>query len=150
MTPQKHSLFGLFRLDPENQCLWRGRRRVTLTPKAFAVLRYLVEHSGRLQQISLGCDPFTDPLWVPSPLAGEGQDGGMQVTGATGSPLTLSLSREGRGDLSPYGKQGHMQVRPALVSKSELLDAVWPDVSVSEGILKFCVREIRAALGDDA
>ncbi|MBI3799389.1 MAG: AAA family ATPase [Deltaproteobacteria bacterium] len=84
MTPQKHSLFGLFRLDPENQCLWRGRRRVTLKPKAFAVLRYLVEHSGR------------------------------------------------------------------LVSKSELLDAVWPDVSVSEGILKFCVREIRAALGDDA
>jgi hypothetical protein len=32
----------------------------------------------------------------------------MQGTDAAGNPLTLSLSREGRGDLSPYGKQGHM------------------------------------------
>src|SRR6202048_1395253 len=37
-----------FRLDPSNQCLWQGERRVPLTPKAFDVLRYLVEHSGRL------------------------------------------------------------------------------------------------------
>jgi len=28
--------------------LWRGEDRVLLTPKAFDVLRYLVEHSDRL------------------------------------------------------------------------------------------------------
>jgi len=45
--------FPPFRLDTVNQCLWRHRteqadERILLTPKAFAVLRYLVEHSGRL------------------------------------------------------------------------------------------------------
>src|SRR5712664_193641 len=44
--------FPPFRLDPVNQCLWRGEgpaeERILLAPKAFAVLRYLVEHPGRL------------------------------------------------------------------------------------------------------
>jgi DNA-binding winged helix-turn-helix (wHTH) protein/tetratricopeptide (TPR) repeat protein len=40
--------FHSFRLDPANQCLWRGEQRIPLTPKAFDVLRYLVEHHGRL------------------------------------------------------------------------------------------------------
>jgi DNA-binding winged helix-turn-helix (wHTH) protein len=40
--------FGSFRLDTANQCLWHGEARVALTPKAFGVLRYLVEHPGRL------------------------------------------------------------------------------------------------------
>jgi len=46
-------VFLPFRLDTANQCLWRsgdtGREeRILLTPKAFAVLAYLVEHAGRL------------------------------------------------------------------------------------------------------
>src|SRR5262245_64803392 len=41
-------LFHSFRLDSLNQCLWRGEERVPITPKAFDVLRYLVDHSGRL------------------------------------------------------------------------------------------------------
>ena len=40
--------FQPFRLDETNQCLWRGDSRLSLTPKPFAVLRYLVEHPGRL------------------------------------------------------------------------------------------------------
>src|SRR5580692_4278090 len=45
--------FPPFRLDKMNQCLWRcddtgAERRVPLKPKAFEVLRYLIEHSGRL------------------------------------------------------------------------------------------------------
>jgi|RhiMetdeSRZDD1v2_1073273.scaffolds.fasta_scaffold58012_4 predicted ATPase/DNA-binding winged helix-turn-helix (wHTH) protein len=45
--------FPPFRLDPSNQCLWRLQEtaqdeRILLPPKAFAVLRYLVEHAGRL------------------------------------------------------------------------------------------------------
>jgi len=45
--------FPPFRLDFANQCLWRtgdaGRdERILLTPKAFAVLLYLVEHAGQL------------------------------------------------------------------------------------------------------
>ncbi len=37
-----------FRLDSENQCLWRDTERITLTPKAFFLLKYLVERAGRL------------------------------------------------------------------------------------------------------
>jgi len=36
-----------------------------------------------------------------------------------------------------------------LVTKSDLLDAVWADVAVTESVLKGCIAEIRAALGDD-
>jgi DNA-binding winged helix-turn-helix (wHTH) protein/tetratricopeptide (TPR) repeat protein len=41
-------LFHAFRLDTVNHCLWRGEERLSLTPKAFDVLRYLVEHADRL------------------------------------------------------------------------------------------------------
>src|SRR5258705_13434708 len=40
--------FDAFRLDPVNRCLWRGDGRATLGPKAFDVLRYLVQHADRL------------------------------------------------------------------------------------------------------
>ena len=40
--------FRSFRLDTVNHCLWRGEKRVSLPPKAFDVLRYLVEHADRL------------------------------------------------------------------------------------------------------
>ena len=44
--------FPPFRLDTLNQCLWRADRapeeRLLLAPRAFDVLRYLVEHPGRL------------------------------------------------------------------------------------------------------
>lgn len=42
------SWFDAFRLDTVNECLWRDDVPVELTPKAFAVLRYLVKHPGRL------------------------------------------------------------------------------------------------------
>jgi predicted ATPase/DNA-binding winged helix-turn-helix (wHTH) protein len=37
-----------------------------------------------------------------------------------------------------------------LITKQELLDAVWPRGYVTDGVLKACVREIRRALGDEA
>src|SRR5215475_14236012 len=36
-----------------------------------------------------------------------------------------------------------------VLSKQELFDAIWPNVHVGEDSLFQCVREIRAALGDD-
>src|SRR5215470_6437013 len=52
-------VFQSFRLDPANQCLWRGEHRVPLTPKAFDVLRYLVDHPGRL----VTQDELLEALW---------------------------------------------------------------------------------------
>ncbi len=40
--------FPPFRLDSQNQCLWRGAERIAVTPKAFFMLEYLVERAGRL------------------------------------------------------------------------------------------------------
>ena len=37
-----------------------------------------------------------------------------------------------------------------LVTKQQLLDAVWPDTSVSDAVLRVCISEIRRALGDGA
>ncbi len=51
--------FSPFRLDTANQCLWRGDTRISLRPKAFAVLAYLVQHAGRL----VTQDEFLRALW---------------------------------------------------------------------------------------
>jgi DNA-binding winged helix-turn-helix (wHTH) protein/predicted ATPase len=40
--------FGRFRLDLTNECLWQGAHAISLRPKAFAVLRLLVQHPGLL------------------------------------------------------------------------------------------------------
>ena len=38
---------------------------------------------------------------------------------------------------------------PDLLSKQELMEAIWPNVHVGEDSLFQCIREIRTALGDD-
>jgi non-specific serine/threonine protein kinase len=44
----------------------------------------------------------------------------------------------------------YMVARPGrLVTKAQILAAVWPDTAVSDTVLKVCVREIREALEDD-
>ena len=75
--------FDPFRLDDVSGMLWRRTTPLPLTPKAFAVLRFLASRAGE------------------------------------------------------------------LVSKDVLLEAVWPDTFVGDGVLKTCVREIRKALADD-
>lgn len=52
-------VFQPFRLDTVNHCLWRADERVALTPKAFDVLRYLVEHAERL----VTQDEILEALW---------------------------------------------------------------------------------------
>lgn len=51
--------FGSFALDTTNECLWRDGHRITLPPRPFSVLRYLVEHPGRL----VSHDELLDALW---------------------------------------------------------------------------------------
>ena len=51
--------FGCFRLDTGNECLWREEEQIALPPRPFMVLRYLVEHPGRL----ITHDELLDALW---------------------------------------------------------------------------------------
>ena len=48
MPPNSTLIFASFRLDVADERLWRGPDPVRLTPKAFAVLRCLLERSGHL------------------------------------------------------------------------------------------------------
>ena len=75
--------FGDFTLDLDGGFLRRGADEVTLRPKTFAVLAYLVERHGR------------------------------------------------------------------LVTKTELIDAIWPNTAVTDNSLSQCLLEIRRALNDD-
>jgi len=51
--------FQAFRLDTANQCLWRGEERVSIPPKPYDMLRYLVENPGRL----ITQEEFLEKLW---------------------------------------------------------------------------------------
>jgi DNA-binding winged helix-turn-helix (wHTH) protein len=59
--------FPPFQLDLENECLWRiGKageaERIALTPKTFGVLKFLVEHPGRL----VSRDELLEAVWPRS------------------------------------------------------------------------------------
>src|SRR6266436_975555 len=56
---QAMKVFQPFRLDTVNHCLWRAEERLRLTPRAFDVLRYLVEHAERL----VTQDEILEALW---------------------------------------------------------------------------------------
>src|SRR5688572_12713165 len=75
--------FDQFVLNLQRGCLQKAGIDLGLRPKSFEVLRYLVEHAGK------------------------------------------------------------------LASKNDLIDAVWPNVIVSDDSLSQCVRDIRALIGDD-
>jgi DNA-binding winged helix-turn-helix (wHTH) protein/predicted ATPase len=72
------------RIEAENEWAWCGEHRLRLTPRAFAVLRHLVEHPQR------------------------------------------------------------------LITKDDLLAAVWRDTIVSDAALDSCIRDLRRALGDSS
>jgi predicted ATPase/DNA-binding winged helix-turn-helix (wHTH) protein len=81
---ERHFHFPPFRLDADDERLWRGTEPIALRPKTYSVLTYLVAHPGR------------------------------------------------------------------LVSQAELIEAVWQHPHLSDGLLRGYIRELRAALGDDA
>ena len=60
--------FGSFRLDTLNQCLWRDGDRVSLTPKAFDVMRHLIDRAGRL----VSQDELLEALWPETYVNPEG------------------------------------------------------------------------------
>ncbi len=59
METKKSFVFRPFRLDLANERLWRKNDQIRLTPKAFGVLAYLVEHADQL----VTKESLLDTLW---------------------------------------------------------------------------------------
>ena len=76
--------FGDYRLDSDNECLWHDGQRLTLRPKTFELLRYLLQHPDQ------------------------------------------------------------------LISKEALMEAIWPDTVVVEGVLTTSIGELRKLFGETA
>jgi DNA-binding winged helix-turn-helix (wHTH) protein/tetratricopeptide (TPR) repeat protein len=66
MQAQKDITFGEFRLDFANECLWQGPRSIALRPKAFAVLKLLIQNPGQLVSKQL----VLDTVW-PNTFVGD-------------------------------------------------------------------------------
>jgi DNA-binding winged helix-turn-helix (wHTH) protein len=71
-------------------------------------------------------------------------------------PVNECLLRDGDGERLPltpkaFAVLNHLIARAGrLVTKDELMEAVWPGTYVQEEILKTYVRKLRGVLGDDA
>src|SRR5262245_8025634 len=51
----------------------------------------------------------------------------------------------------PFAVLAHLVTRAGkVVTKDELFEAVWPEIAVSEGVLKTCIGQIRLALAETA
>jgi predicted ATPase/DNA-binding winged helix-turn-helix (wHTH) protein len=66
MQQGRQILFKPFCLDLDNACLWRGARRISLTPKAFMVLQHLVMQHGQL----ITRDALLEAVW-PDTIVGD-------------------------------------------------------------------------------
>lgn len=58
--------FGQYRLDLTNECLWQGTHAISLRPKAFAVLKTLIEKAGQLVKTQ----ELLDAVW-PGTFVGD-------------------------------------------------------------------------------
>lgn len=106
-------VFPPFRLDPINQCLWRENERISLAPKAFGVLRYLVENAGRL----VTQEELLEALWPetyvqPEVLRKYILDIRKVLGDPPKKPLFIeTLPRRGYQFIAPVSREG--QVAPA-------------------------------------
>src|SRR5262245_26579553 len=95
-------LFGPFRLDCDNQQLWRGEQQLTLQPKRLAVLQYLAQHAGRL----VTKEELLQQVWA-----------GTRVT-PKALTVCIHAIRAVLGDIEPpqfiatQGKQGYRFIAP--------------------------------------
>ena len=69
------------------------------------------------------------------------------------SPALNQISRNGTSArIEPKAMRVlvYLAVHPGVISKEQLISAVWPDVFVSEDVLPGCISALRKMLNDDA
>jgi DNA-binding winged helix-turn-helix (wHTH) protein/tetratricopeptide (TPR) repeat protein len=129
--------FGQFRLDLNNECLWQGARAISLRPKAFAVLKILVERPGQL----VNKQQVLDAVW-PGTFVGDAvlKDNIRQLREAlnddAGSPSYIETAHR-RGYRFIAKISGQSQDKTLSISSNELdlksssdIAAPKPEVSI--------------------
>ena len=125
-------LFRTFRLDSANQCLWRGEQRVSLTPKAFDVLRYLVEHPGRL----VTQDELLEALWPETYVNPE-----LIKKYILGIRKVLGDEHDNPTFIETLPKRGYQFIAPVTEDRASVVQ-----IESSDAVSKMVGRE--AALGE--
>ena len=138
-------VFEPFQLDAVSFCLWRGRERVRLSPKAFDILRYLVEHADRL----VAHAELLEALWPETYINPEGiRKYIVEIRKALGDRLDTPLFIE------TFPKRGYQFV--AKVRDQHVLPPSGPAATEEPGALQRVIpesthrriaREICKALG---
>src|SRR5258708_13815962 len=149
MQDQRDTTFGRLQLGLKNECLWRGKRAISLGAKGFAVLKLVLENSGLVvtkQQV-------LDTVW-PGTFVGDAvlKDNIRQLREAleddAGSPIYIETAhRRGYrfiGKLSgpmPNNKEAGAASRKTLSEAAPKLDAD----SFSVGAVRVLGREVELA-----
>src|SRR5262249_5915526 len=114
--------FGQFRLDLGNECLWQGTRSISLRPKAFAVLRILLENAGHL----VNKQQVLDAVW-PGTFVGDAvlKDNIRQLREAlnddAGSPRYIETAhRRGYRFIARLSERSQGRSKSALVRQPDL------------------------------
>src|SRR5215470_18580797 len=116
--------FDRFRLDTTNHCLWRGDERVPLAPKAFDLLRYLVEHADRL----VTQEEILEALWTDTFVSHEVVKkyvlGIRKVLGDRPDKPTFirTIPRRGYQFVAPVTDEARTSVAPALAAPGSIVD----------------------------
>src|SRR5215831_14049717 len=82
-----------------------------------------------------------------------GLDGDFQVGEWLVSPALNRISRNGDSiRVEPKAMQVlvHLAEHPGVVTKEQLISAVWPDVFVADDVLPGCISALRKVFHDDA
>lgn len=86
-------------------------------------------------------------------LEKNGLDCDFRIGGWLVSPMLNQVSRNGSSArLEPKAMRVlvYLAEHPGVVSKEQLIAAVWPDVFVSDDVLSGCISALRKTFGDDA
>jgi predicted ATPase/DNA-binding winged helix-turn-helix (wHTH) protein len=128
LTGTRTKEFPPFRLDAVNECLWRSRddgddERIRLTPKAFAVLQYLVEHAGRLVTQNEILDAvWTDTFVQPEVLKSQILDIRHALGDDPKNPRFIeTLPRRGYQFIAPVGETSYASDLPVEVVPSRIV-----------------------------
>jgi DNA-binding winged helix-turn-helix (wHTH) protein/predicted ATPase len=135
MHEEKQLFFGPFRLDPTNECLWRGEKEIRLHPKAFGLLWCLLDHPGQM----VTKESLLETIWP-----------GVHVTEAILSVYVAEI-RKALGEdpkkpvfIETLHRRGYRFIAPVTIDRTTGMSQ---STAGSEELIRPIMREAATAIG---